>query len=710
MTIDFSINELIEWKQEDGSGWIDRILWIDEGYIISYCIDIMNPNAFPVVRTIKDLQEAIENGDAQKLFKDPWIRLPKTGKSESRDEKRRDKAWSTISTIVEREPDIYIRSLRGSLVQQVVQELKVTSTTVYKLLRRYWQRGKNRNALLPDFDRCGGRGKFKAAGEKKRGRKRIYNDKDNIGLDKNIDGETREIFEKNITENYIGKKTSLKKVHELMINTNYANIEPRLRPTLDQFRYYYRSRRDIEEEIRGGDDPNEFELNHRPVTGTSKNEAWGPGSLYQIDATVADVYLVSRFNRRWIIGRPVVYVVIDVFSRMVVGLYVGLEGPSWIGAMMALANAMGDKVKYCQEYGIEISSYEWPAHHAPLAILGDRGELISKTAEIMIEFLDIKVKNTPPYRPDWKGIVERHFRTINEQVKPFIPGQVVPKKRGGKDYRLDAKLDLYEFTKIIILSTLKHNKQHYLGHYERDEDMIEDDVQPIARKLWDWGIENRSGQRRVFTDDIVKLNLMPRGDARVTYRGITFKNIHYSCKTAIQDHWFTKAREKTWKLDISYDPRNMSNIYIRNPDGRGFETCFLLERHEKFSDRTLEEIKYLQQYERLQKKNSQEEELQGDMDLNSEIELIVKQASAKTEAEQYPNESKRSRVSGIGNKRKWDKTKNREEEAFRLGEQAKLNKPPSSKKEEPDNYGDNQAYSRRLRLLQKKAEEAKNDE
>ncbi|WP_164907503.1 hypothetical protein [Clostridium septicum] len=45
----------------------------------------------------------------------------------------------------------------------------------------------------------------------------------------------------------------------------------------------------------------------------------GPGSLYQIDATVADVYLVSEFNRNWIIGRPVLYMVLDSFSRMIVG-------------------------------------------------------------------------------------------------------------------------------------------------------------------------------------------------------------------------------------------------------------------------------------------------------------------------------------------------------------------------------------------------------
>ena len=77
-----------------------------------------------------------------------------------------------------------------------------------------------------------------------------------------------------------------------------------------------------------------YEQENRPIMGSSTAEALGPGSIYQIDATVADVYLVSQFNRNWIIGRPVVYGVIDVFSRLVTGIYIGLEGPSWVGAMM----------------------------------------------------------------------------------------------------------------------------------------------------------------------------------------------------------------------------------------------------------------------------------------------------------------------------------------------------------------------------------------
>jgi hypothetical protein len=74
--------------------------------------------------------------------------------------------------------------------------------------------------------------------------------------------------------------------------------------------------------------------------------------------------------------------------------------------MMAIANAASDKVTFCREYGIEITEEDWPVHHLPEAILADRGELEGKNAENLVNGLHVKIMNTPPYRCDWKGIIE----------------------------------------------------------------------------------------------------------------------------------------------------------------------------------------------------------------------------------------------------------------------------------------------------------------
>ena len=62
-----------------------------------------------------------------------------------------------------------------------------------------------------------------------------------------------------------------------------------------------------------------FERDYRPVLGSSSFEVFGPGSRYQIDATIANVYLVSRYNADWVLKRPTIYYVTDVYTHLITG-------------------------------------------------------------------------------------------------------------------------------------------------------------------------------------------------------------------------------------------------------------------------------------------------------------------------------------------------------------------------------------------------------
>src|SRR5690625_7427785 len=109
------------------------------------------------------------------------------------------------------------------------------------------------------------------------------------------------------------------------------------------------------------------------MLGNSKSETNGPGTRFQIDATIADIYLVSSLDVNKVKGRPIIYGVLDVYSCIITGLYVGLEGPSWIGAMMALYYMVEEKVEFCKEYGIDISPEQWPTRQLPVVSIADRG-------------------------------------------------------------------------------------------------------------------------------------------------------------------------------------------------------------------------------------------------------------------------------------------------------------------------------------------------
>lgn len=126
-------------------------------------------------------------------------------------------------------------------------------------------------------------------------------------------------------------------------------------PTYEQFYYWFEKNEDSKKDIVARSGLKNFELKNRELTSNSTIETDGPGARFQVDATVADVYLLSSYDSGMIIGRPIVYAVIDVFSRLVTGIYVRLEGSSCIGGMMAIDNMVSNKVEFCSKYGINIS-------------------------------------------------------------------------------------------------------------------------------------------------------------------------------------------------------------------------------------------------------------------------------------------------------------------------------------------------------------------
>ena len=745
MDEDLFVNELVNWRTDENSQLIERILWIDEGYVITFVLDINAKKGLPEPKRVSEILEAISEGIAFKQKQDPWARIIRDENLTDREKQYRDKAWKIISSLVVQEPSIYYRNIRGSLIKQVVEKYnegrndnKLVERTVYGYLRKFWQRGKNKNALIPDFINSSGKGKIRKYSEKKRGRPRKYAKDPEVGEGVNVTESDRKIFRIAINKYYNNpKKNSFTAAYELMVKEFYKEeirydengvkksilIPTDQIPTLTQFKYWYQLElEDAKKTLISRKGAKGFALENRAILGTSKMETIGPGSRYQVDATVADVYLVSKYNRNWIIGRPVIYVIIDVFSRMITGVYVGLEGPSWTGAMMTLANVATDKVRFCHEYNIDITEEEWSCNQIPDAILADKGEFAGRKVETLIPNLHVRIENAASYRADWKGLVERHFRIIHEYVKPFLPGYVDTdfRQRGARDYRIDGKLDIDQFTEIVIHLILYHNNHHYLNDYERDEAMIADDVRPIPRELWKWGIANRSGRLRTFPEDIVKLNLMPTEKATITAKGIKLrgKEMYYSCERAEKEQWFEKARSnmlsKSEKsLIVSYDIRNPNFIYLSSPDGRSFEKCFLIDIEGRYIDKNFYDIEYLIAYEEWHKHKNKGKELQEKVDLMADIESVVTRGKQMTEAAQDQTLSKTKKVAGIRENRLFEKDKRREKESFELAKQ----EIPSSLKSGKNNLNSEDSEASKssqsdycLELLRRKRQEYKREQ
>ena len=720
-----TVNMLISYTENPLQTTVERILWISTDYSVAVLIDIYANKSTPIYKNVEDILNEIEINSAIIIKEDPFQVFRNENEISEKEKEIRNKAWEIIKAIAkkENEPEVFNAKKRAEFVKKASEKFGVSNKTVYKYLRRYWQRGKHMNALLPDYKNRKVQEKQETG--KKRGRPKKY--KDIVGEGVNVDEETKRIFRIALNKFYytnIGN--SLNTAYQLMRKEFYADgykvdggikkpilIPSSEVPTFGQFKYFFYKERNLKKEIYSRKGSKEYLQNHRPILGNSTVEAYGPG-YYEIDATIADVYLVSRYNRNWIIGRPVVYLCVDKFSRLITGLYVGLEGPSWNGAMNALANTVADKVEFCKSYGIAITEEQWPVHHLCDTLMADRGELEGSLAESLISSLHIKVQNSGPYRADAKGIIERNFRIINDKVvKPLLPGAVNPTAgRGDKNYRLDGVLDLYQMTQILIYSILQHN-QSWLNNYNREEMMISDDIEPVPIKLWNWGIKNRAGLLRSVSEDIVKLNLMPVKKASITESGIRlFGGLFYTSENALKERLFEKARiQGSWKVEVSYDPRNLNYIYIRKENGKSFEKCYLIDGQEAHKNKSIEELEFLQEVEKLLKKQKEDEQLQSKVDLISQVESIVREAQQMTKEQQDGAESKTQKLKGVRKNRQIEKMINRESEAFELdkreakgtGQVVSFNRMNNQEPEEEQDEFENE-----IALLRKKQKERMN--
>lgn len=728
-----TVNTVLE-RKTPSAALSERILWLDELDDAAFLIEIHSKKGLPYFSRLSTLKQAIAASEIILSSEDPWARVIDEEGLTDKEKQIRDRAWEAIENLVSAEavPEIYNKKGRSVLVFTAARTHNLTPTTIYKYLRKFWQRGMMKNALLPDYENSGGPARRRNSGKSKRGRPRKYAFDPEIGVGINIDDAIKKIFRVAISRFYNTQtKNPINTAYDLMIKEFFAydyyyedNVKKSIliprsqQPTLVQFKYWFdqekKENADKEKKsIIAREGAVVYKTSFRRILGSSTAEVYGPGSRFQIDATVADVYLISRYNRNWIIGRPVIYFVIDVFSRLAVGIFIGLEGPSWLGAMMALAYAASSKVNFCKEYAVSISEEDWPCNFLPCAILGDRGEMSSRMVNALVKNLKVNIENAAPCQPDWKAIVERFFRTTQEKVKPFLPGFVIPDapQRLGKDYRLDAKLDIYQFTAIMIHCALYHNNENYLASYNRSEILIANDVPPIPIKIWEWGIKNRSGKLNYFPEDIVKLNLLPTGPAQITERGLIFKNMRYSCEKAIKEGWFDRARIHGSKsIEITYDPRTTRYAYLKGPNGRSFEKCHLLEQEDRYTDKTIDEVDYLHEYENYMARRATGPAKQSKVNLMAQVESIVEVATKQTSEVQDPKASKASRIANIKDNRAAEKSRLREEQAFELGKaevKAKDGAVINLVKDDLD--GTQLSAPTYLDLLQEKRKEMKDD-
>jgi putative transposase len=445
-----------------------------------------------------------------------------------------------------------------------------SAKTMLDDLRAFWQGGQNWDALLGSFRWRDHRGP-EFSGTANRGAKREDGSTAYQLNQQDLDWMREVLLARHLVQD---KGISLAKTLEALHSRHYSYLDgngksflkaAHERPTYRQLERYLKKNWNLESRIRLRKGDKKFENDHNVKTGSVQRDCHGVGHIGEFDATIVDVFLVSSKNRKLIVGKPTLYLIIDRASRMIIGWYIGFENACYSAAMQAIISIGEDKRALCKRYDIPYDPLDWVADAiVPQCFLADQGELVKKEARTIVGSLKSTISNTPGLRPNYKGLVECSFKLIHTIIAPDTPGHKADadmRHRRTNNNEQSASLTLDEFTGVIIHAINLYNRS-VQPEYPLTLQQVEDGVPAVPRLLYQHGMETRMGQ-------LDRQDLMPRAQATVNESGISFKKLRYSCPEAFANGWFVEARGKTAKVTIAFDYRCVDEIIVYSPDGSG---------------------------------------------------------------------------------------------------------------------------------------------
>lgn len=273
--------------------------------------------------------------------------------------------------------------------------------------------------------------------------------------------------------------------------------------------------------------------------------------VVQIDHTPADIQFVEVIDDHGIfVGRPYLTIAADVATSAIIGFCLTLERPSRLSVALCLAHAICLKDDWLVERGI---AHPWAMHGRPKQIVVDSAkEFQSNTFTKGCADFGITVRTRNKGTVHRGGVVERLLGKVNTVLRS-LPGKTGRSIADRGDYASDerASLTFAALERCIALAIIDHNQTQN------------------ARKLT---VPRLEWERRLAPTDLpiddpdqVLLNFLPRTTRRISPQGVSLFAIDFF------EQWLgplVARRDRLAPLDLCYDPRDISRIYVADPDTR----------------------------------------------------------------------------------------------------------------------------------------------
>jgi putative transposase len=302
------------------------------------------------------------------------------------------------------------------------------------------------------------------------------------------------------------------------------------------------------------------ELKFEPAIGAFPGADW-PLAYVQIDHTKLDIILVDDLHRLPI-GRPWITLAVDVFSRMVTGLYVSFDPPGAMSVGLCLTHSILPKEKWLAKYNI---STPWPCWGVIGTLHADNaGEFRGQMLRRACAEYGINLEWRPVAQPNYGAHIERLLGTVLKEIHS-LPGSTFsePKEKGAYDSEKEAAMTLSELEEwlAVFITQVYHQRVH-----------SELRASPIKRyEEGILGTKERPGTglpHRVLDEDRLRLDFMPHLERTIQPRGVVVDEIHYFSDVLRR---FINAADPDGprhkrKFIFKRDPRDISVLYFYDPD------------------------------------------------------------------------------------------------------------------------------------------------
>ena len=362
---------------------------------------------------------------------------------------------------------------------------------------------------------------------------------------------------------------------------------------------------------------------YHPVPGTYQIER--AYEVVQIDHTLVDVIVVDRVHRKPL-QRPWLTLAIDVASRMVAGFYLTLEPPSVLSVALAIQHLVQPKFDWLESLGIDA---DWPAEGLPETIHVDNAkEFRSKAMKRGAEEHGISLQYRPIGAPHYGGHIERLIGTMMGAVH-LLPGSTFSsiKDRGDYDSVGKSAMTLDELEHWLALEITRYHAEWHrsLG------------MPPVA--AWNEAYGRREAPlRRPYDPEEFRIDFLPSTERMVRRDGIHLFGLRYW--DDILSLW---AGRQGRQLRVSYDPRDLSTVFVRSPEGQRYPVRFADLRHPPI---TLAEHRHAQTLLRERGRSLEDEELI--FQVIEEQRALVDAASGRTREARRSAERRDRALDGAG--------------------------------------------------------------